>query len=300
MAETFKRSWDITKVTFSILRDNKSLIWFPTLAFILSAIFSLTMIGSTILIKYTDSSVAGVPEVPSYIILFLTYLGLSFISTFFNFAVVHSAKKIFEHKEASFSDSMRYTLSKIHLVFIWSLVVAVVGLLFKILERLAKQMKEAGKIILLLTRAILGIAWSIATIFVIQSMVYNETKPIDSIRDSISTFRKTWGETMVRAFGLGAVEFALIMGGLFLGMIVFFTAMFFSISQGSLALGLTLMIAVGVLIGLYLLGVIMVFSVANSIFNTAIYIYAKTGKVPGYYSIETLSKAFEKTGKVGE
>ena len=70
-------------------------------------------------------------------ILFLTYLGLAFIATFFNVCVVYTTKKRFEGGNATFGESVEFAFSKIHLIFAWSLVAATVGLLLRILDNIA-------------------------------------------------------------------------------------------------------------------------------------------------------------------
>lgn len=45
---------------------------------------------------------------------------------------------------------------------------------------------------------------------------------------------------------------------------------------------------------LYFIIVMLVFSVANTVFNTALYVYADTGKIPEGYSQEILSIAFKR------
>ena len=46
---------------------------------------------------------------------------------------------------------------------------------------------------------------------------------------------------------------------------------------------------------IYVLGVVLVFNVASSIFNTALYVYADTGKIPKGYGKEILHDAFKST-----
>jgi hypothetical protein len=63
-----------------------------------------------------------------YAIIFLTYLGLAFIATFFNVCVVYTVKIRFEGGNATFMESLKFALSKIGLIFYWSLISATVGL----------------------------------------------------------------------------------------------------------------------------------------------------------------------------
>lgn len=290
MAGKFARSWKLTKLTFSILTENTTLILFPLTSVIISSVLLLIIFFTIIL----PASLSQEPQTYTATALatgFLTLLIASFTAIFFNFAIVYATKRIFEHKKANFKESINYTLKRIHLVFLWALTVTIVGMIISILEGLARRMKGAGKIVTYGIRYAIGAAWSIATIFVVQAMVYHELKPIAAIKDSVRTFTKTWGETFIRVIGLGTVEALFILGGF-----VVFLAGLLTLASFGLS-GIVLMASLGVVTVMYIIGVLIIFQAANSVFNTAIYHYAKTGKIPGNYTTEALEGAFKKTKK---
>lgn len=291
MTGRFARSWELTKLTFSILKENTTLILFPLTSIIISSVL-LLIIFFTIILPALLSQEPKTYIVTAFATGFLTLLIASFTAIFFNFALVHATKRIFEHKKANFKESINYTLKRIHLVFLWALIVTIVGMIISILEDLAKRMKGAGKIITYGIRYAIGAAWSIATIFVVQAMVYHELKPIAAIKDSVRTFTKTWGETFIRAISLGMIGSLFMFGGI-IGVLLAGSLTFASFGLS----GIVLMAALGVVTVIYIIGVIITFQAANSVFNTAIYHYAKTGKIPGNYTTETLEGAFKKTKK---
>jgi membrane-bound ClpP family serine protease len=125
--------------------------------------------------------------------------------------------------------------------------------------------------------------WSTITIFVVPAMVYNNLGPMDAIKKSVVTLKRTWGESLISYFGLGLIQFLFFL----LGIIVTFILVYALAGSGSIGIIITVVIAL-----LYFLGVILVFNVANTIFNTALYVYADTGKIPEGYSPETMQKAF--------
>ena len=125
--------------------------------------------------------------------------------------------------------------------------------------------------------------WSIITIFVVPAMVYHDLGPIDAIKKSVEVFRKTWGESLIRFFGLGLVEFVLLALGALLTL---------ALALVGASLGLFFILTVFFLAVLYFLAVVIVFSVANSVFNTTLYYYASTGKVPHGIDREIMKNAF--------
>jgi hypothetical protein len=61
---------------------------------------------------------------------------------------------------------------------------------------------------------------------------------------------------------------------------------------GQVAVPVGVGIALLAVVGLYILGVALVFNVANAVFNTALYHYATSRQVPAGFSPEVLQGAF--------
>ena len=280
----FSRSWEITKITFDVMMKDKELLLFPLFGGIFSLLFILTLAFPTFLVQI----LAGKSVVFSgleYLVLFIIYFGLSFIAVFFNVCVVYTVKKRFEGGNSTFFEAIKFAFSKIHLIFIWSLVSATVGVLLKVLDRAAEKSGAAGKIILSIFRALLGMAWSIVTLFVVPVMVYDGLGPFDAIKKSASVFRKTWGESIVKWLGLGAVQGLFTFIGIILGVIL----VILSLGFGPVAIVLVIVLVVGYFIALSLL-----FTVANTVFDTALFVYADKGIIPSGYNQEVLFGAFKR------
>ena len=73
-----------------------------------------------------------------------------------------------------------------------------------------------------------------------------------------------------------------------LGIVITVILLFVLGGLGPVGIILTIAIAV-----LYFLSVILVFNVANTIFNTALFVYSDTGKIPEGYDRETIQNAFK-------
>ena len=286
MSSTFSRSWEITKLSFNVIKQDKELLLFPLLAGIFSILFMVAMVFPTIITGFLGGAAQQPFGIFEYAIIFVTYLGLAFIATFFNVCVVYTTKVRFGGGNATFGESIKFALSKVHLIFAWSLVSATVGLILRLLDEMAERSGQAGRIILGILTTVLGLAWSIVVIFVVPGMVYHSLGPIKAIKRSVQTLRKTWGESLIRYAGLGLVEFLFIVPG------VIIAAMLFIFGLG---LGGYIIIGVLALAIIYILGVILVFNVAGSIFNTALYVYADTGKIPKGYDKEIINDAFKST-----
>ena len=120
------RSWNITKLTFSVIGQDKEMLLFPFFASIASILYIAAILvpsGVLQVLSESDAAGAGAPwGVAEYAILFIVYLGLSFIATFFNVCVVYTTKTRFEGGDATFMESIRFGLSKIGIIFQLSLI----------------------------------------------------------------------------------------------------------------------------------------------------------------------------------
>ena len=255
-----------------------SFVWNFVFDFLLALLFP-----TLILTIMNTGSLQG--EVIEYVILFAVYLGLVFIATFFNVATVYTAKMRFSGSSSSVKESLSFAFSKIHLIFMWSVVSAIVGILLRLLDVIARKAKGGSKIILTLLRGFLGMAWAIVTIFVVPVLVYKGLGPFAAIKESAVTLKKTWGESLIRHFGLGFIQGVLIVVGIVVTALLFFAVL----PLGSYAIGTVLFIGL-----IYIVLVILVFSVANMVYNIALYEYAQTGKIPEGFNREVLEHGFEK------
>ena len=276
------RSWRITRLSFGVIRQDKEMLWFPILAGFFSLLFSAALIVPTFVLRVGQAE--GVPGMgPLQIVAtFATYFGLAFIATFFNVCVVFTTRVRLSGGDATFMDSIKFALGRVHLILGWSLVSATVGLLLRALDSAAEKSGLVGKILLLILRTILASAWSIMTIFVVPAMVYRNLGPIDAIRDSMATLRQTWGESLVRYYGLGLASFVCA-----LPFVLLFVAGI-GVSSTVAPIG----IAIVVLAALGLLAVSLVFGVANTVYNTALYHYATSGGAPPGFDPELLAGTF--------
>ena len=125
-------------------------------------------------------------------------------------------------------------------------------------------------------RFIAGMAWAIVSVFVIPAMVYDNVGPFKALKISTSAIKKTWGESLVRVYGLGMIQGLMFV----LGILVFggFGYLF-------RAADVMVLVAIGGVGAVYLLAVFLIFNVANTVYNTALFVYANTGKVPELFAV---------------
>jgi len=276
-----QRSWEITKLSFDVIKKDKELVLFPILGGIFSLLFVLALAFPIILTSFVPIGLIG-----SYfwIALFLMCFGIVFISIFFNVATVHTVKKRFDGGNATFWESIRFALSRLHLIIAWSIISSIIGILLRLLENIAEKMGGLGEIVMKIIIGFLGLGWGLLSAFVIPGMVYKNIGPIDALKGSAHALKKTWGESLIKYYGLGLVQFIMILIGIIAT--IFLVIVTAAIPVLSIILGI-----IGIV---YIIAVITFFNIASSVFNTALYVYATTGKSPHGYKDEILRHAFER------
>jgi hypothetical protein len=282
MMGAFARSWKLTKLTFKVMQKDKELVLFPILAGTFSLTFIAAMVFPTIITAILKEQ--QISNLLFYGILFLTYLGLAIIATFFNMCVVYTAKTRFEGKNATFGDSVRFAFSRFGIILAWSLLAATVGLILRVIDNAAERMGGIGELLLKITTSLLGGTWSLVTIFVVPSMVYKNIGLVDAIKNSFATLKKTWGETLIGGVGFWLAKLALLV----VDIAIFFVLLFVlpHVAGGAV------IIAVFALAVIYFIGIVVFFNLANAIFSTALYQYAQTGKVPQGFDKSSMRDAF--------
>lgn len=272
----FKRSWEVAKVVFWVMRKDKEMLLFPLFAGILSVLFSAVIIISTDVVQYLETE-QGLGHPVVLAVAFLLYFGLTFIVSFFNVCTVFTSKTRFEGGNASFMDSIKFSAGKFTRIIQWSFLQATVGVLLLILRLAIRRLPPVAALI----PHALQMAWSTVTIFVLPTFVYEDVGPFRAIRQSISILRKTWGETVIQSIGLGFI--------LFVGLFVVFVShgLLISLAVSNSSIRFELVSLTSCVVSTLI--VVLLFSVANTVFKTALYVYATTGTEPSVFSETALS-----------
>lgn len=271
----FSRSLALTKQSWSILRANPQLGLFP----IVSTIVSIIVMASFAVPAYFMFSTLKDPNQMGpahYALMFCFYLVSYFVVIFFNTGLVTCAYEIFAGRPTTFADGFRNALRHIGSIFVYALIAATVGMILRMIS------ERAGVIGSIIAR-ILGMAWTVVTYFVPPILVIENKNPITAIKESGSMLRQTWGENLIFNGALHMV-FALI------GFIAIIPMVL------GIALAFSDMVVLGVLLAgcalLFLIVVCLISSTLTGVFQTALYLYARTGTVPAAYDPAWVQEAF--------
>ena len=263
------RGWEMTKTSLRVIKKDKELLLFP----LLSGIFSAIIIGGFIAAMFTSGSMTELEEgtIPYVYIglMIVMYVAMYFIVIFFNAALIGCAMIRLEDGVPHLSDGFRIARENIGRIFVWALFAATVGL---ILRAIQEKVGFLGKLIV----GLVGIAWALATFFVVPVLIFEKLGPLKAMKRSAGIFRNVWGETMVGGLGLGLIFF--LAGLLGIPMII----------VGALIGGGTGAIAGLIVAVIYWISLAIVASAANGVLVAALYRYATTGKVSRQFASESL------------
>jgi hypothetical protein len=202
-----------------------------------------------------------------------------FLATFFNVAFTHEIFNALEGKPVSVGEGLQFAGTKVKPILMWTLFAGAIGLLIRTLEQ---KVGFIGRWIV----SLIGLAWSVAAVFVIPVLVMEEhpDNPIGVVRQSAGVISKTWGEALAGYAGLQ-------IGGIIVG----FGSLFVIVAAVAGGIFLNNMGLTFAVLGVWF-AFIFAFSyamgVASQIYLCVLYRFATSGTVPQGYTPEMLTMAW--------
>lgn len=275
------RSVAITRLSAALVRRSPQMALFPIMAGASSVALVAALFVPTVVVELLAQLNPVAIVLLQLPLLFVTWFGLAFVATFFNVCVVYTTKTQLAGEQPRFFATLWFAVTKVHLIAAWCVVSASVGMVLRGIEGIAERSGLVGQVFLYVLRVVLAAAWAIMTMFVIPSMVYRGHGPIAALRDSLATVKATWGEGIVRVYGVGLVGFVCALPFLLAGVGSVFAAQVWWLSLP------LFLVAVG---GLSV--VIPVFNLLSTVWQTVLYDYATTRRVPEGVDDDVLETAF--------
>ena len=269
----FSRGIRLAKISWGVVKQDRSMLWLPVLSFGCSLLLTVLFAAGIWGVGLPDGERL---EPVHYVILFVLYVALAFVSVFFNAAVIGMAMKRLRGEDASIRDGLDLAGAHIGKIFVWSVITATVGMA---LRAIAERSGIVGRIVL----SLIGVAWNVITFFVVPVLLFEPVGVTDGIKRSASIFRQRWGETFI---GSGAI-----------GLVIFLASL--AVLAVSVPLGMAVPV-LGVAVGVLGLGALAAIGVAcTGVFNAALYRYATTGEASGAFTVEDLQSSFRERERRG-
>lgn len=273
--ERIRNAMELAKVSWRVLMKDRELLWLP----VISMAISLVVIGVFAALAFampgtTDAATGEEQLNPAVAVIgILGALALSVVAVFFNGALVSGAHERMTGGDPTVSSAIGRASSHLGGLVPWALLTATVGL---ILQAIRERSGFLGNIV----TSIAGAAWELITFLVVPAIIIDDLGAVDGIKRSGSLLKQTWGENIAARVGFGLLGFVAVIP------LVIVVALL-------IATGVTALIVVGVVIAV--VGVVLLSAVLtslNAIFQTALYLYATTGRVPSDFEGSPLPNAF--------
>jgi len=286
MFGSIERSWKLAKESMGVIRKDPELMIFPIVSFIAGVVVAG---GLFTLALFTDSFGGASTVSPLGIVLiFIFYFVTYFVTIYFQVALVAAVKLRLSGGNPTLGYGIGEANKRLGAIATWAVIAAIVGLILRLLEGAARRNRGIGGIVAQIAIGLVGMAWSLATFFVIPVIAYEGVGGFEAIKRSVGVIKRRWGEAVVGQTGIGLVMFllALLVGGVFgiIGILLL---------TGGGTVGTVVGIA---FISVAVLGVLSIVALAatlQSVYTAALYEYATKGQAPTIFSQNALDSAFK-------
>jgi hypothetical protein len=279
MFQRLANSWQLIKASWAVLLADKELLIFPIISFFASLIVTATFAFPMFLAGMVDEMANNGIDIAGYVVGFLFYAVMYFVTIYFNSALVGAAMIRLEGGDPTVGDGFRIATKHIGNILFYALIAATVGM---ILKMVSEKSNSLGRIVV----GVIGTVWNIATFLVVPVLVVEGLSPIEAIKRSTSLLKQTWGEQIVGNGGIGLVFgwliFMVVMVGV--GAIVFAGA----VLESPIAIGVAV---AGMVLGIVSLS--LVSGALSGIYTAAVYRYATTGDTSQYFDPTLVKNAFK-------
>jgi Family of unknown function (DUF6159) len=190
------RAMRLLVASFSVLREDPQLLVFPAVA------MALTFILGTLSFALSVSHGGGSRNAKD-VIFFASLVSaypITFVSLYCGVALAAVLAGRLDGKPMTTHDGWMAAKQRAGIIAAWTLVVCTVGATLRLIER---YVPLGAKIVI----AIVDLSWTLATMFAVPVLAYENLGPLDVLRRSSHIFRQRWGTQIggVVAISVGSV-----------------------------------------------------------------------------------------------
>ncbi len=270
----------LSAASWSIVRQNRSLVSFP----VFGGLFSLIPV---IIFWIPGAVLLGLDKnVPGFLLIFVGLLTSVFVVQYALAALVLGADDALHDRPVSVAGCFGRALARTPAIFGWSVINAVMQLFVGLLQG-DDTGTGAGSVVMAIFRAIFGavveIAWRLVTWFVMPFIMFEKVGPIAATKGSFGIFREHWG-TQIRGYARITFSWVLL---LTIPGLLFVIGGILLAANDNPATGLPL-ILVGVIL---LVLAALLLSTVRGVFSVVMYRFVKDGAVLGGFSGKQLEAA---------
>jgi hypothetical protein len=259
------RSFQLVGQSYQVLMRDKELMVLPLISGAIMIVATVVMaLGFRL-----DGAQMEARGPALYLPIFLIYVVMYAVGIFFQAAVIAGATERMRGGDPTVGSALAAARRRLGPILMWAVVAATVGMALRAIQ---DRVGFVGKIV----AGLAGAAWSLATFFVVPVLVLEDKSIKDSFTQSVSVFKKTWGETMTGGVSLGIAAFCA-----WATLIAVTGLLAYVIGVASVAV----FVAGAILLAIF-------FSALQGVYVASLYRYATEGDVPPGFDRTLLDSAF--------
>ncbi|HZQ38034.1 MAG TPA: DUF6159 family protein [Dehalococcoidia bacterium] len=267
--DRFYRGWLLTQTSARILWSDTRLVLFTLLSTACTLVAAGIILAPIVTALHDPNRpYTGLPVER----LLILYLATSFVSLFFNTALIALVLERLNGGKLGFEHGLWVAVDNILTILALALISATVGLAIRTIGR---RLRLAG----LLAGLLFGATWEIATFLIVPVIVAEGGDPFSVLGRSVALVHRVWGEEVSSNVGIGLVGALFALPAVVIGLRGLFST---DHTQALACLGIAA-------VYLALLGLIV--GTLNQIVRAAVYYYAQTGEVPPGFDGGAMGKA---------
>jgi hypothetical protein len=288
MAGAWSRGWSMARESFAVLKEHPRLAILPVISGITALVVSILILGALVALSWRWMNNDRTGHILVWVMLFAVFYAVTATAIFFNAALIHCALRCHAGARPSLLAGLAAASRLLPQILGWAFVAATVGVALTMIQSVLRE--KLGFLGSLIGTAF-SFSWGAMTYLVVPILVTERVGPVTALRRSSSILKSTWGESFSGEARFGLLGFLWVL----LAALMVSCGIALATHYGSEALkglGWTL-IEVGVLSGIV---AFVVLQTLSTIFQSGVYLYASTGKVPATLDPDLVMGTFRSRG----
>jgi hypothetical protein len=201
----WQRANRLGRASVQVLRSDRRLLFFPAF----SALVNVFVGGLSFALADNLVGSRGHSRTLLLVGALIASYPATFVGIFAGVALAAMLHSKLDGQPVSVREGWRAARSRTRIILGWTVLVCTVGAVLRVAE---EYLPLGGKIAALL----LDLSWSLATLFAVPVIAYEDLGPRDTLRRSAQLFRERWGEQTAGAVAIGASYALLAVPGVLL------------------------------------------------------------------------------------
>ena len=303
ITEKLNRSWQLFKRSVLVIRENPKLLIFPMVTGLLTAAIALFFLAPVGLMVFAPHWLAGTKleglansfgfvkfrhgvsfnfslQPLGTAVLAGGYLVNMFLATMSSVAFNHEILQALKGQPVCITRGIEAACSRWKSVLLWSLLAGMVGLIIRAVE---ERVAFVGRLV----AGLIGLAWSVASIFAIPILAQEPgfSNPFAILSKSAETIKRTWGEMLTGYAGMQGTNLLVLWVSIVFWVAAGASAYLMSSAWVLLIAGLPWLVAI-IAYG-YVAGI------ASRVYLCALYLYAADGFVAGQFEASMMNQGWK-------